>query len=232
MLPVPVIFPPPVQPRKRVATMEPRVALHSNAELSTSTSMRTEPIDNLGICQYLSEEQLSIIKGLVETELSEPYSVYTYRYFLNNWPHLCFIAKIGVDKFDGSDVNNEPAGAIVCKLDRHKSGLMRGYIAMLVVEARYRKRGIAKRLVSRALEAMLEEGADEVVLETEVTNAGAISLYESLGFIRAKRLHKYYLNGVDAYRLKLCTKVQMVPDKVVLDNVNLEYASEEMGVVG
>jgi hypothetical protein len=42
-----------------------------------------------------------------------------------------------------------------------------------------------------------------VVLEAEVTNSGALALYGNLGFIRAKRLHSYYLNGVDAFRLKL-----------------------------
>jgi hypothetical protein len=42
-----------------------------------------------------------------------------------------------------------------------------------------------------------------VVLEAEVTNSGALALYGKLGFIRAKRLHNYYLNGVDAFRLKL-----------------------------
>lgn len=43
----------------------------------------------------------------------------------------------------------------------------------------------------------------QVVLETEVTNQAALSLYENLGFVRDKYLHQYYLNGVDAYRLKL-----------------------------
>ena len=28
-------------------------------------------------------------------------------------------------------------------------------------------------------------------------------LYEKLGFLRDKRLQRYYLNGVDAFRLKL-----------------------------
>jgi peptide alpha-N-acetyltransferase len=40
------------------------------------------------------------------------------------------------------------------------------------------------------------------VLETEVTNESALRLYEALGFVRDKRLPKYYLNGNDAYRLK------------------------------
>ena len=43
----------------------------------------------------------------------------------------------------------------------------------------------------------------QVVLETEITNKGALNLYEKLGFVRDKRLFRYYLNGVDALRLKL-----------------------------
>lgn len=42
----------------------------------------------------------------------------------------------------------------------------------------------------------------QIVLETEATNTAALRLYESLGFVRDKRLPKYYLNGNDAFRLK------------------------------
>lgn len=50
---------------------------------------------------------------------------------------------------------------------------------------------------------MKENGAEEICLETEVTNVAALRLYESFGFARDKRLKAYYLNGNDAYRLKL-----------------------------
>ena len=40
-------------------------------------------------------------------------------------------------------------------------------------------------------------------METEYDNAAALSLYESLGFIREKRLFRFYLNGKDAFRLVL-----------------------------
>jgi peptide alpha-N-acetyltransferase len=77
---------------------------------------------------------------------------------------------------------------------------------MLAVDSTYRKRRIGSSLVERAIKAMQEGGADEVVLETEVTNPKAISLYEKLGFARDKMLFRYYLNGVDAIRLKLWLK--------------------------
>lgn len=46
----------------------------------------------------------------------------------------------------------------------------------------------------------------QIVLETEITNTAAIKLYERLGFLRSKRLHRYYLNGNSAYRLVLYLK--------------------------
>ncbi|GFS40194.1 acyl-CoA N-acyltransferases (NAT) superfamily protein [Actinidia rufa] len=61
----------------------------------------------------------------------------------------------------------------------------------------------ATELVTRSIKVMMESGCEEVTLEAEVTNKGALALYGRLGFIRSKRLFRYYLNGVDAFRLKL-----------------------------
>jgi hypothetical protein len=40
---------------------------------------------------YTDESQLFSIMKLMENDLSEPYSIYTYRYFVNNWPKLCWL---------------------------------------------------------------------------------------------------------------------------------------------
>jgi hypothetical protein len=31
--------------------------------------------------------------ALIDAELSEPYSIFTYRYFINNWRRLCFLVR-------------------------------------------------------------------------------------------------------------------------------------------
>ncbi|XP_055612807.1 N-alpha-acetyltransferase 30A [Uranotaenia lowii] len=142
---------------------------------------------------YESELQMPSIMSLIQKDLSEPYSIYTYRYFIHNWPRLCFLAQH----------EDRCVGAIVCKLDIHRQTIRRGYIAMLAVDKDYRKLKIGTTLVQKAIQAMLEDNADEVVLETEITNRPALRLYENLGFVRDKRLFHYYLNGVDALRLKL-----------------------------
>ena len=79
----------------------------------------------------------------------------------------------------------------------------RGYIAMLSVEPEFRKIGLGRLLVKKSIDLMVEQGADEILIETEVTNQAALRLYESFGFIRDKRQISYYLNGNDAYKLKL-----------------------------
>ncbi|CAE6443905.1 unnamed protein product [Rhizoctonia solani] len=103
---------------------------------------------------YAGETDLPAIMALVQDGLSEPYVIYTYRYFLSSWPHLAFMAH--------NPESGVPIGAIVCKQDSHRGKAERGYIAMLVVESAWRKRGIARHLVELSIEAMAANGADEV----------------------------------------------------------------------
>ena len=175
----------------------PQSKTMETSHLSQHDKTDTLPLENKGddiqYVSYTSELQMPDIMKLIQKDLSEPYSIYTYRYFIHNWPKLCFLAMHG----------DECVGAIVCKLDIHRKVIKRGYIAMLAVDVKYRKRKIGSNLVRRAIQAMVEDNADEVVLETEITNRPALRLYENLGFVRDKRLFRYYLNGVDALRLKL-----------------------------
>ncbi|KHN81171.1 N-alpha-acetyltransferase 30 [Toxocara canis] len=166
-----------------------------NGAISPAEVEVGERPERIEIVDYESELQMADIMRLITKDLSEPYSIYTYRYFIHNWPSLCLLA------LDTS--NKEYVGAIVCKLDVSRQNRRRGYIAMLAVDESCRRLGIGTRLVQQAILNMQTMGCDEVVLETEVTNLNAIRLYTNLGFIREKRLFRYYLNGVDAFRLKL-----------------------------
>lgn len=95
--------------------------------------------------EYESELQMPDIMQLIQKDLSEPYSIYTYRYFIHNWPKLCFLAMH----------ESKCVGAIVCKLDMHKM-VRRGYIAMLAVDKDYRKLKIGTTLVQKAIEVSFQ----------------------------------------------------------------------------
>lgn len=240
---------------------------HTGAGADDSTSAKPDE-PNVYFIKYRGEEDLPDIVTLVEAGLSEPYSVFTYRFFINNWPNLCWVAVIKVDengnfipskddppfqymienpnymnKETGEPNIDQPKmipgnpqagpdhnqhgirkrcdttrhpeladrtktkiiGCIVSKCEHHNSNFfpsMRGYLGMLAVEPVFRRRGIAKDLVQLTLIEMELGGATECILETEITNSRAMRLYQSLGFIRHKRLTRYYLNGVDAFRFK------------------------------
>lgn len=47
--------------------------------------------DEISVVAYENELQMPAIMQLITRDLSEPYSIYTYRYFIHNWPYLCFL---------------------------------------------------------------------------------------------------------------------------------------------
>ncbi|KAL2142771.1 hypothetical protein VTI28DRAFT_724 [Corynascus sepedonium] len=174
------------------------------SDKKSSANQHTALPGKLRYIQYqhsLESRYLPAIRALISKDLSEPYSIYVYRYFLCQWGHLCFMALHPTD--------SSLIGVVICKLEMHSSHsppTLRGYIAMLAVSAEYRGQGVATALVKMAIDAMIKGNADEIVLETEETNTPAMRLYERLGFLRSKKLHRYYLNGNSAYRLVLLLK--------------------------
>ncbi|KAJ2896293.1 hypothetical protein MKZ38_005695 [Zalerion maritima] len=183
------------------AMTEPVPAPASATDSTPNPKQVAAKADDLKYIQYshqLEAQYLPEIRALISKDLSEPYSIYVYRYFLYQWGHLCYMA---LDPTTSSLI-----GVVVCKLEPHAShspATFRGYIAMLAVSSAHRGKGIATKLVRLAIDAMADKRADEIVLETEETNIPAMRLYERLGFLRSKKLHRYYLNGSSAYRLVL-----------------------------
>jgi len=213
---------------KAISTNEKVSALSLHDEHKKEIDDLENEIDGIQFADYVDEMQLADLMGLVK-DLSEPYSIFTYRYFLHQWPELCIMAMS----------NGLPIGCVICKIDEEEvmpdqvavvataagsenieednkksqplsnnnqpnvKTKKSGYIAMLAVDKKQRKGGIGTELVCRALERMRKAGCVSVVLETEVSNEAAMRLYERLGFVREELLVKYYLNWGDAYRLRL-----------------------------
>ncbi len=120
---------------------------------------------------------------------------------------------------DSSPIYDSPIGCVVCKIDKvrikENKGVdksnkesnsqfsLSGYMGMLAVNEKYRRMGIGKALLKRAIRKMRDKGCVSVTLETETRNTSATALYEKIGFIKEELLVRYYLNLGDAYRMKL-----------------------------
>ena len=61
---------------------------------TNSASGKQDEENGIEYVVYESEAQMPNIMSLITKDLSEPYSIYTYRYFIHNWPKLCFLVSV------------------------------------------------------------------------------------------------------------------------------------------
>jgi ribosomal-protein-alanine N-acetyltransferase len=71
------------------------------------------------------------------------------------------------------------------------------HINNLAVDARWRRRGVARALLQAALDRGRLQGATRAFLEVRMSNAGAQSLYRSFGFRDAGIRRHYYTQPVE-----------------------------------
>ena len=64
----------------------------------------------------------------------------------------------------------------------------------VAVHPDYRRKGIARELVTGLMNALVEKGVKSLALEVRVSNAPAIALYEQLGFRQVGLRPNYYRN--------------------------------------
>ena len=90
----------------------------------------------------------------------------------------------------GGDV----VGEGVALVRQHKRGLS-GRIYSLAVRPESRGQGIGEALVRALVEELMSRGVRRIYLEVETTNAGAMGLYQRLGFEQIGTLADYYGPG-------------------------------------
>ncbi|KAE8539042.1 hypothetical protein D1P53_005412 [Cryptococcus gattii VGV] len=99
-----------------------------------------------------------------------------------------------------------------------------------IVAKDFRRRGIGRKLVEIAVEEMAKRGAKQVMLETEHDNQTSLALYDKLGFLREKRLHRFYSNEKDAFRLILPIDTEGEDDEAL--SQQLERTGPGLGYIG
>ncbi len=74
-------------------------------------------------------------------------------------------------------VNDSIVGAVMAGYDGH-----RGWLYALAVDHAHRRHGLARRLVTHALDALRQLGCIKANLQIRSKNARVVAFYESLGF--------------------------------------------------
>lgn len=89
------------------------------------------------------------------------------------------------------------AGGYVVGPTDNVDGERFGFIEFLVVDERYRRRGIGKALLEELVARLALKGISEIYLEVDPRNEAAMKLYSSLGFSVS-----YVTMRLDASQLK------------------------------
>ena len=152
-------------------------------------------------------QQTFLIRKFVLTDL-EPVMRINRRCLPENYSPAFFMEhhKEHPEAFLVVEADGSIVGYVMCRIEFGSSyarrlGLSRrGHIISIAVIPEYRRRGIGKELMVKAMEAMSNiYNASEYYLEVRVSNQPAISLYKKLGYKVVQRIPGYYLNGEDAF---------------------------------
>ena len=109
------------------------------------------------------------------------------------------------EAFIVAEENGNVVGYIMCRVEVGLSNIglpgvvKKGHVVSVAVLPEYRRKGIGRALVTKAMEGMLRYGAKQCYLEVRVTNDEAISLYKKLGLEISRSIRGYYADGEDAY---------------------------------
>jgi mycothiol synthase len=93
--------------------------------------------------------------------------------------------------------NDQPAGMVQALVDKLREE-KKGFIQSLAVLPEFRRRGIAKRLVSEAIESLQQRGMKVADAWAQTDRTACLHLYESFGFkqVRATSLMKASLTDI------------------------------------
>jgi len=142
------------------------------------------------IIRKMTLEDVPAVAELDQMSFSLPWPERSFRFELTDNPaSRCWVAEV-----DGRIV-----GMIVCWLFVNEA-----HIATLATHLDFRRQGIARKLLTHALRAMMQEGAVSSFLEVRESNAAAQEMYREFGYEATGRRKRYYRdNDEDAILMTL-----------------------------
>ncbi|HPY94798.1 MAG TPA: ribosomal protein S18-alanine N-acetyltransferase [Clostridia bacterium] len=90
-----------------------------------------------------------------------------------------------------------------------------GHITNVVVAESARGRGLGRRLMEALMQYAANLGGHYLTLEVRVSNARAIGLYTSLGFVKAGVRKRYYQDNQEDALLMVCDRLPPVQEDFI-----------------
>jgi len=99
------------------------------------------------------------------------------------------------------EVNSDIAGFIIGSVEYHENKVY-GHVYSLDVSRRYRRMGVASKLLDEAEKIFAKNEAEVCFLEVRTDNVEALRLYKKQGYIITGTLKNYYSPGLNGFRFK------------------------------
>lgn len=174
--------------------------------MTTNKDTRIYTFDGTSSQEFLVRRcTLDDLDGVIEVnerELPEDYPYFFYKSILDNFPESFLVVQNNAGKI---------IGYIMWRVEKTPSPdslryINKGHLVSIAVSNDYRKRGLAKALLSNSMQAIKKYKIKEYVLEVRVSNYSAIKLYEHFNFQITNTKKNYYRDGENAYYMTLKTK--------------------------
>ncbi len=112
-------------------------------------------------------------------------------FFLDRW-------RLSPDFFLIAKDRNRIAGYSITRTDWRGAEL-----ESIAVDPSHRGRGVAQALLQSTIAKLRSEGAGTLRLMVSTANESALRFYQRFGFIRIRRVKRYYGAGRDAWRMRM-----------------------------
>jgi ribosomal-protein-alanine N-acetyltransferase len=142
------------------------------------------------ILRKMTLDDVPAVVDLDQKSFSLPWPERSFRFELTDNPaSRCWVA----------EVNEKIVGMIVVWLIVDEA-----HVATIATHPDFRRKGIAKKLLSHALRKLIEQGARSSFLEVRESNLAAQALYRKFGYEETGRRRRYYKdNDEDAILMNL-----------------------------
>ncbi len=150
-------------------------------------------------CQPMSSLEASFIRPMTETDLDGVLEI-EQASFPTPWRREHFLHEIDArHSFPMAAVHDDKIIGYVVLMSLFEEA----QILDVAVAPDQRGRGVARRLMERAIQVAMGQGAEALALEVRASNTAAITLYERLGFVRTGTRRGYYEGTEDAVLMEL-----------------------------
>jgi len=157
--------------------------------------METKALQETFELRKFNPNDLEAVVEINHTCLPENYTDYFFVDLHHRFPETFVVAL----------ESGKVIGYIMCRVEVGLSNfgfgglLKKGHVVSIAVLPEYRRKGVGKALINKAIEGIRSYNAKQFFLEVRVTNVPAVNMYKRLGFEVTRTIHGYYADGEDAY---------------------------------